>query len=267
MKKRILRIALSALLGVGIVCGAALAQKLTAEKREDALPLEPEKLAASFSLCDGLEDEDALRASLTDQLRQPELQVTLCGMDTGKNTLKLATDQLSERQAKAVAALLVASDLAAQELNGFAAPSAALSEAELCRLRDDCFLLADRLDEILKSETVIDADTAIVTEEKTLSYLDMRERYFIYQSKLNNWAKAYCPTDWSRTFLAEQDSVRGLLEMEYAGAKDAAVKDARKQQMEQADQLLADVKAGRLDPQTALDRLNALWDHRDDGIK
>lgn len=258
--------ALSAFLVIGTVCGAALAQKLTAEKREGALPLEPEKLTASFSFCDGLEHEEALRASLADRLRQPKLRVTLCGMDADKNTLRLAADQLSERQAKAVAALLVTSDFAAQELNGFAAPSAALSEAELCRLRDECFLLADRLDEILRSETVIDTDTAIVTEEKTLSYLDMRERYFIYRSKLNDWAKAYCPTDWNRTFLAEQDSVRGLLEMEYAGAKDAAVKDARRRQMEQADRLLADVKVGRLEPQTALDRLNALWDHRSNGI-
>lgn len=266
MKRCILVITLSALLLAGIVGGAVLAQKLTAEKREDALPFEAEKLASSFSLCDGLSADAVLRTSLAEKLQQPELSVTLCGLKESEGKFTLSTQNLTGRQATALSYLLMTSDFASQELNGFAAPPSSLSEAELCRLRDNCFLLIDRLDEAINSDKVLDTQTVLHTSAGTLDYGELNNRFFTYREMLDDWAKEYCPADWSRTFKEEHYVVSGFLEMEYNHAETKALKAARKQQMEQADQLLADVKAGKLDPKTALDRLNALWDHRDDGI-
>lgn len=248
---------------VGIIAVAVLAQQLSAEKPIKEPPFVPEEFTAATPICSGLYEEEPLREELYWQLGGGKtLTVAAARLEEPQKLLAIPTEELTERQATALAYLLVPADFARCTLNDFAAPDPSLTEEELCRLRDDCFRLADRLGEVLDGSQKVDPRVTLPTSEGKLTYSTLWQYYDAYRTRLIDWAETYCPADELRQLTALHDRVYSALEVEYLSTKNADVRRSRAGQLYEADRILADAAAGTLAVGEATDRISELWLNR-----
>ena len=248
---------------LGVIAGTALAQQLSAEKPPVSAVFLPEEYAMTTPLCSGLYEEEALREELNWQLGGGKL-LTVAVSREGDETELLAvpTETLSARQAEALAYILVPADFAAQSLGQFAPPDPSLSEEALCRLRDDCYRLADRLSEVMDTGRIVDPRVVLPTSNGPMDYAMLWRYYDAYRARLIDWAETYCPVDKHRRLSELHDRVRSALEVECHSAESEQLRQARTRQLSEADRLLADAEAGMISADTAAARLDELWSNR-----
>lgn len=247
----------------GIAAVALLAQQLSAERPMGELPFVPEEFAAETPICSALSEEAVLREELLLQLGGGKL-LTVADARQGEDQepVGIAADGLTAAQANALAYWLVPADYARLVLNDFAAPDPLLSDETLCRMRDDCFRLADRLAEVQADDRLLDSRVVLTTTKGRLDYSALWQQYDALRLRLINWAETYCPADKTRQCGEVYDRVRAALEVEYHTVKDRTVRRERAKQLSEADRLWNDVCAERMPADTASERLYDLWLNR-----